>query len=180
MFIDVAVAGLMVLALFKGYRKGLVLAVFSFLAVVIGFAAAVKLSVVAAGYLGEHITVSARWLPFVAFAAVFIGVALLVRLGAKLIESALQAVMLGWLNRLGGVFFYALLYLFAASLLLFYAVQLHLIKPESLLASDTYPYLEPLAPRTINAVGVVLPFFKDMFAELELFFERLAPAASTA
>jgi membrane protein required for colicin V production len=133
---------------------------------------------VAADYLGEHITISARWLPFVAFAAVFIGVVMLVRLGAKLIESALQAAMLGWLNRRGGVFFYALLYLFAFSLLLFYAVQLQLLKPDKLLASETYVYLEPLAPRIINGLGIVLPFFRNMFAELEQFFERLAPATS--
>lgn len=171
MLIDGIVAGMMVLALLKGLRKGLVLAVFSFLALVIGLAAAVKLSAVAAAYLGQHTNLSERWLPFAAFALVFIGVALLVRLGAKLIESALEAVALGWANRLGGFIFYALLYLFVISLLLFYAVQLGLFKPETLAGSVTYPLIEPLAPHIINALGAVVPIFKDMFAELEGFFE---------
>lgn len=171
MLIDGIVAGMMVLALLKGLRKGLVLAVFSFLALVIGLAAAVKLSAVAAAYLGQHTNLSERWLPFAAFALVFIGVALLVRLGAKLIESALEAVALGWANRLGGFIFYALLYLFVISLLLFYAVQLGLFKPETLAGSVTYPLIEPLAPYIINALGAVVPIFKDMFAELEGFFE---------
>ena len=171
MLIDTIVAGLLVLALWKGLRKGLVLALFSFLALVLGLAAAVKLSAVAAGYLGEQTNLSERWLPFVAFAVVFIGVALLVRLGARLIESGIEAVALGWANRLGGFLFYALLYLFITSLLLFYAVQLNLTKPETLEASVTYPILQPIAPRIISGLGVVVPFFKNMFTELEVFFE---------
>lgn len=174
MFIDGIVAGLLLLALFKGLRNGLVLAVFSFLAVVIGLAAAVKLSAVAAAYLGRNVSVSEKWLPFLAFAAVFLGVVLLVRLGARLIESAMQTVMLGWLNRLGGFLLYALLYLFIVSVLLFYAAQLKLVQPQAQEASLTYPYLARLAPRLIDGMGVVLPFFKNMFAELESFFGELA------
>ncbi len=174
MFIDGIVAGLLLLAFFKGWRNGLVVAVFSFLAVVVGLAAAVKLSAVAADYLGRNVSVSERWLPFVAFAAVFMGVVLLVKLGARFIERALQAAMLGWLNRLGGVLFYALLYLFVCSILLFYAAQLQIIQPQAQQASVAYPYLAGLGPKIINGFGVVLPFFKNMFAELETFFEGLA------
>lgn len=178
MFIDGICAGLLVLALFKGWRNGLVLALFSFLAVVVGLAAAVKLSAVAAAYLGDNVTVSQRWLPFLAFALVFLGVVLLVRLGAKLVEKALQAAMLGWLNRLGGFVFYALLYLFVFSIILFYADQLHLLRPETREASVAYPTLSLLGPKVINGLGVVLPFFKDMFAQLETFFEALASKAA--
>src|SRR5690349_5475773 len=109
MGIDLICLGLLVLALFKGLKKGLVLAVFSFLAFVIGLAASLKLSAVVAAYLGASTNVSARWLPVLAFALVFVGVLLLVRLGARLIEGALQVVLLGWANKLGGVLFYALL-----------------------------------------------------------------------
>jgi membrane protein required for colicin V production len=174
MFIDGIVAGLLLFAFFKGWRNGLVVAVFSFLAVVVGLAAAVKLSAVAAEYLGRNVSLSQRWLPFVAFAAVFMGVVLLVKLGAKLIESALQAAMLGWLNRLGGALFYALLYLFIFSILLFYASQLHIIQPQAQQASVAYPYLAGLGPKIVEGLGVVLPLFKNMFAELETFFEGLA------
>src|SRR5690349_8193204 len=112
MGIDIIVLGLLLLALFKGLRKGLVLAVFSFLAFVIGLAAALKLSALVAVYLGENTNVSGRWLPVLAFVLVFGVVLLLVRLGAKLVEGGLQLVLLGWLNRVGGVLFFALLYLF--------------------------------------------------------------------
>jgi membrane protein required for colicin V production len=174
MLIDLAVLCLLILALFKGIRNGLVLAVFSFLAFLVGLAAAIKLSAVVAGYLKDHSNIGERWLPVLAFAVIFFVVTLLVRLGAKAIESGLKLAMLGWANRLGGFLFYALLYLFILSIVLFYAVQLKLFQPQTLASSVSFPYLRPLGPKLVNGVGYVLPFFKNMFAELEGFFEKIS------
>ena len=174
MFIDIVCLVLLVWAVFKGLRNGLVVAIFSFLAFVVGLAAALKLSTVAASYIGSNTNISERWLPFIAFAAVFIIVVLLIRLGAKAIEGLLQVAMLGWANRLGGVILYCLIYLFIFSVILFYADQLHLIKPETMQTSIAYPYLKPLGPKIIDALAYVLPWFRNMFDELEHFFEGLS------
>src|SRR5436190_11370237 len=101
MLIDLTFAILLILAIIKGYQKGLIIAVFSIIAFVIGLAAALKLSAVVAAYLKDSVSVSAKWLPFIAFAVIFFAVIILVRLGAKLVEKAFQVVMLGWLNRIG-------------------------------------------------------------------------------
>jgi len=87
MFIDIIVVVLLVIAIFKGISKGLIIGIFSFLAVIIGLAAAIKLSAVAASYLGDNVNISQRWLPVIAFAVVFIVVILLVRLGAKALKK---------------------------------------------------------------------------------------------
>lgn len=178
MVIDVLVFGLLVFALFKGLTRGLVLALFSLLAFIVGLAAALKLSALAATYLGAHTNIGARWLPVLAFALVFILVVFLVRLGAKALEGVLKMALLGWANKLGGFIFYALLYLFVLSILLFYADGLRLIKPTTLADSVTYPYLRPLAPRLISGLGAVLPFFRNMFTQLEQFFDGLSHTAS--
>jgi membrane protein required for colicin V production len=174
MIIDIVAIALLLLAIFKGFRNGLVVAIFSFLAFVIGLAAALKLSAVVAEYLGNSTNISQRWLPVLAFTIVFFVVVLLVKLGAKAIEATLKIVMLGWLNKIGGIVFYALLYLFIFSVVLFYAQQLNIIKSKTTDASVTYQYIEPLAPKIMNALGAVLPFFKNMFAELEGFFDHLS------
>ena len=109
MLIDFTFAALMILAIIKGYQKGFILAIFSIIAFIIGLAAALKLSTAVANYLKDSISVSAKWLPFIAFALVFFVVVILVRLGAKLIEKTFQAVMLGWLNRIAGIVLYAAL-----------------------------------------------------------------------
>lgn len=177
MFIDFIAIGLIILSIIKGFKNGLVVAVFSLLAFIIGLAAALKLSAVVAEYLGTNTNISQRWLPILAFAIVFFVVVLLVRLGAKAIERGLRMVMLGWLNKLGGMVFYFLLYFFVFSILLFYATQLHIIKPETVQTSVTYPIIYPMAPVVMDALGSIIPLFKNMFAELEDFFDHLSRKA---
>jgi membrane protein required for colicin V production len=53
-------------------------------------------------------------------------------------------------------------------------VQLNLIKQETLAASVLYPYIQPLAPKIMNVLGAILPFLKNMFSDLEVFFEGIS------
>jgi len=82
--------------------------------------------------------------------------------------------MLGWANRVGGILFYLVLYTIIFSILIFYAEELHILKPATIHSSATYPYIQPLGPRVINAIGSIIPLFRDMFTELEDFFENLS------
>ena len=174
MLIDLFVAIIMILSIIKGYQKGLVLAIFSILAFIIGLAAALKLSTVVAGYLQGSISVSAKWLPFISFVLVFFAVVLLVRWGGKLIEKTFKIVLLGWLNRIWGIIFYAALYLIILSIFIFYAEKLHLIQPAAIESSQTYHFVQPWGPKLINGLGAIIPIFKDMFAELGTFFDSLS------
>jgi membrane protein required for colicin V production len=180
MLIDLLALVLLVVAIFKGFSKGLIVAVFSFLAFLVGLAAALKLSALAAQYIGSSVNVSARWLPVLAFALVFFVVVLLVRLGAKVIERVVQVAMLGWVNRLGGVLFFVAIYGFIYSIVLFYAVQLHLLSEETTTASVVYPWLAPLAPRCLALLGVIVPVFRDAFGQLLQFFEDLPAKKDSA
>ncbi len=174
MLIDFIFAVCMVIACIKGYQKGLILAVFSIIAFVIGLAAALKLSAIAAVYLKDSISVSAKWLPFISFVLVFFVVVLLVRWGGKLIEKSFQVVLLGWLNKLGGIIFYAALYIIILSFFLFYAEKLHLVQSAAIQSSKTYPFLQPLGPKLIDGLGKIIPVFKDVFSELESFFTGIS------
>ena len=174
MLIDFIFAVLMVIACIKGYRRGLILAVFSIVAFIIGLAAALKLSTVVADWMKDSVSVSAKWLPFISFVVVFFGVVLLVRWGGKLIEKSFQVVMLGWLNRLGGIVFYAALYIIIFSIFLFYAEKLQLMKPSVIESSVTYSFVQPWGPKVIDGFGTIIPVFKDMFSRLEEFFGGLS------
>jgi membrane protein required for colicin V production len=174
MLIDIVFAIIIVLALIKGFQKGLVVALFSFVAFFIGLAAALKLSALVAGYLGKSTNISNQWLPIISFAVVFIIVIILVRLGAKMIEKSVQAVMLGWLNKIGGIIFFLAIYITIFSVLLFYADQLNLLQQETINKSVSYKYVQPWGPKIINAFGQVIPIFKNMFAQLEEFFGHLS------
>lgn len=178
MLIDFVLAVLLIIAIFKGYQKGLIIGVFSVIAFVVGLAAALKLSTVVAERLQDSVTVSAKWLPFIAFALVFLVVLLLVRLGAKLVEKTFQVALLGWVNRLGGILLYTALYLIILSIFLFYAEKLQLLQASAIESSQTYPFVQPWGPKVIDNFGSIVPFFKDMFTELGSFFSSLSDKIS--
>jgi len=171
MLLDIIVAVILILAVIKGYQRGLIVGVFSFLAVIIGLAAAIKLSIVVAGYIGKAIKISDAWLPVISFAVVFIIVVLLVRLGANMIQKTVEISMLDWLNRLGGILFYLAIYIIVYSVILFYAEQIKLLQPATAKESVTYSYIEPLGPKVIDGFAYVVPFFRDMFTDLQSFFD---------
>ncbi len=174
MLIDLAYAVLIVVAVIKGYQKGFVIAVFSISAFIIGLAAALKLSTVVAGYLHDSVNVSAKWLPFIAFVLVFLVVVILVRLGGKLIEKTIQLALLGWANRVAGVALYLMLYTIIFSIVVFYAERLQFIQPSAISSSVTYSFIKPWGPVVIDNIGKLVPWFKDMFNELEVFFNAIS------
>ena len=174
MVLDIIVAVILILAVIKGYRQGLIVALFSVVAFIIGLAAALKLSVVVADYIGQAVKISDKWLPIISFAIVFLIVVLLVRLGARFIQRTVEFAMLGWLNRIGGILLYAGLYILIFSILIFYADQLGFIKPETKNESVTYTYVQPWGPKLMEGLGKIIPVFKGMFNDLEDFFDGVS------
>jgi len=174
MILDIIVAIILILAIIKGYKQGLIVALFSVIAFIVGLAAAMKLSVVVAGYIGKAVNISDRWLPIISFAVVFLIVVLLVRLGARFIQKSVEFAMLGWVNRIGGILLYVALYILIFSILLFYAEQLNMIKPETKTASVTYNYVQPWGPKLMDGLGKIIPVFKGMFEDLEDFFDGVS------
>jgi membrane protein required for colicin V production len=179
MLLDIIFAVIIVFAIIKGYQRGLIVGLFSLIAVIIGLAAAMKLSTLAAGYIGKAVKISDQWLPIISFAVVFLIVVLLIRLGARVIEKTVEVALLGWVNKLGGIILFAAIYIVVFSVLLFYAEQVKLLQPETIQQSVTYSFVQPWGPKAINGFGSIIPVFKDMFGDLESFFDGVAKDMST-
>ena len=162
------------MAVFKGISRGFVVAIFSFFAIIIGVAAAMKLSYIVANWLQQSFNTSGKWLPILSFLIVLIGVIILVRWIANLIQAALNVAMLGWLNKIGGIVLYLLIYLFIYSILLFYFNKMGFIKAETIADSHTYSIIEPFGTKAIDITGKVIPVFKNIFQQLSDFFEKIA------
>ncbi|MEJ7588448.1 MAG: CvpA family protein [Ferruginibacter sp.] len=168
--IDIIFAILLIVAIFKGYQKGFIIALFSIIAFIVGLAAALKLSAVVAVRLQDNVNVSSKWLPVISFALVFLLVVIVIHLGGKLIEKTFEMAMLGWLNRVAGALLYIFLYTLIFSILLFYATKLNLFERSAIQASKAYPVVAPMGPKVITGLGRSIPFFKDTFNQLEIFF----------
>ena len=174
MIIDILFTVLMLMALYKGVSRGLVVALFSLIAFFVGLAAALKLSATVAVHLSDQTNLTGFWLPIVSFALVFLVVVFLVRMGARWVQQTIELIWLGWLNRLLGVIFYIVLYIIIYSILLFYATQINLIKQDTVVASKTYDFIEPWGPYVMNALGKIFGVFRNMFTELSDFFGRFS------
>jgi membrane protein required for colicin V production len=176
MIIDAIFFILMLLACYKGLRKGFIIALFSVLAFIIGLAAALKLSAVVAARISEH-GGTGKWWPVISFLLVFIAFAFLVNICGRMIQKTFETVKLGWVNRIAGVLLFAVLYCIVLSVFLFYATQLHIIKPDTVASSNIYPFLEPVGPKIIDGFGTVIPWFKNIFSGLEQFFGSFSKPA---
>jgi membrane protein required for colicin V production len=177
MMIDIIFALLMIFAIVKGIQRGLIIALFSFLGLIVGLAAAIKLSALVAGHLEEQLSVSSPWLPIFTFIVIFVLVALLVRWIANLLTKIIDLALMGWLNKLAGVALYAVIYTAIYSILLFYGTHSHIISAHAREASVVYPWIEPWGPSIIDGLGKIIPIFRDMFKQLESFFEKASKQA---
>ncbi len=178
MLIDISFAVLLVIAVMRGYRQGFFIGIFSLLGVIIGIAAAMKLSLVTAAWISGRVQIPAEWLPLISFLLIFIVVLLLVRLGARAIEQAVALVLPDWLNRLGGAVFFAAIYFLVFSVFLFYADKMQLLQPAIMSKSVTTPFIQPWGPKIIDGLGSVIPTFRNLFEQLTAFFDRLAKEIS--
>ncbi len=134
----------MIIAIIKGLRNGLIVAIFSIIGWILGLYAAIKFSDTAAKYLEGSLNLSPRWLSVISFILVFSLVIFLVNLGAKLIEKTVELGMMGWLNKLGGIFFYLLLYVLIFSVIIYFAEKARLLNEEFASSSKVYNYLQPI------------------------------------
>ncbi|HSB93557.1 MAG TPA: CvpA family protein [Flavitalea sp.] len=178
MVIDLAFLVMLLFAIIKGLQKGLIIGIFSLVAFIVGLAAALKLSSVVASYLAESTNISSKWLPFVSFILVFLLMVVLVNLGARLLEKTAEAMMLGPVNKIGGIFFYLFLETIIFSVILFFFVQVKWVGDETIASSKVYPYVQPIGPWVINGIGKIFPTFQDLFKDLEKFFEGVAEKAT--
>ena len=178
MWIDIIFLVLIIVAVVKGIRRGIIMAIFSFAGWFIGIAAALKLSVLVSSYLHHHTGIGAKWLPLFAFILVFVTTVLLVQLAGKAAEGVFNISLIGWVNRLGGALLYTAMYTLAFSVILFYLEKMNVIGPAVIEESRAYAMIGGLGPSVIEAVGAVIPFFKNMFHELEQFFENIAARRS--
>ena len=174
MVIDIAFSIVMLIAVYKGFSQGLIVAVFSFLAFIIGLAAALKLSVAVAHYLESSEYTGAKWLPVLSFILVLVIVSLLVNIIARILKKTFQIAMLGSFDRIGGIIFYVIIYTIIFSVFLFFAEKTKALSASTIATSWVYDYISPWGPKIIDSMGKIIPIFKDLFFQLQAFFENVS------
>ncbi len=115
-YFDIIVGGLLLLALLKGFKKGLVIELATLAALVLGIWGAVEFSGITEQYLSQHI--NSDHIGLIAFFVTFILIVIGVHIIAKMLDKLVSAVALGLINRILGAAFSVLKYAFIISVLL--------------------------------------------------------------
>lgn len=162
-------------AILKGLHRGLIVAIFSFLALIVGLAAAIKFSAILAESLRSTFHPNSRWVLLFSFILIFAVVVYLVHRVAEWMETLIDLAFLGWLSRLAAALLYFALYAAIYSVLLFYGSRSGIVSQHQIHTSRLYPYIEPWGPTILNTLGKLAPFFRNLFGELSTLFDNSRP-----
>ena len=143
---------------YKGFTKGLITEIASLLALLLGVYGTFKLSSYATPYVQKFLKISESWVSVVAFALVFVAIVLLVFLLGKILDWLVSFIALGFVNKIGGIAFGILKFVFIMSLVLTFIIPINnkfeLVSEEILEESVLFEPVSKLAP-------FIIPIIKD-------------------
>lgn len=179
MTIDVIFLVVFVYCFYAGYNRGIIRTVFVFASIVIGFVAASKFTTVMKEILEQTFTISPSIMPFVAFLLTFLLAMILIRLLANVVEQAVDAINLDFINHIaGGVLFCALGILVYSSLLNF-VDKARLLSDTAIQESVFYIYLKAFPNQFSDTCTQFLPFISDAWDAMMNLFEGFEQNTTT-
>ena len=116
--IDILLIIPLIYAAWKGFKHGLIIEVFTLLALFVGIYVGIHFSDFTARLLREYVGLNSKYLPIIAFSITFLAVGAMVFFLGKTIEKLIKITALTPLNKFAGVFFSLLKYVYMLSTLL--------------------------------------------------------------
>ncbi len=158
--------------LIQGLRKGILIQVFSFIALLVAVIGSLKLThtVVTALGLGDKSAVT----PYITYLLVFIILFVAVIFAAKIIERILKTVQLNLFNRIAGAIFGIFKAVFFVSLLYWITDQANILNETQKESSFFFLKLKNVAPAIISFITNNLSIAKNIIFHIEEFFGMIA------
>jgi membrane protein required for colicin V production len=155
---------------YKGFREGLILELFSILALILAFIGGFKLLHVVMEFMRDSWDMDGSWLPIIAFALIFVGIIILTNMAGKAISGILNMTFLGVFDKIGGAVLALFKWAFGISVLLWVLLRFNISLPDDWQeGSLLYPYLEPMADKMWELIEYLLPVASDFFESIREF-----------
>lgn len=158
--------------IYRGFKKGFIIELFTFLALFIGLYAGIHLSDGVSNFLKEQFSMTSEHLPVIAFTVTFLLIGAMVYFAGIAIEKAVKVVRLSLPNRLlGGVFGGLKMILFTGTaiiLLQSYDEKSDIISDESKSGSLLFLPVENTTAAIIPALKESTLFLKNTLKDKEL------------
>jgi membrane protein required for colicin V production len=148
--IDIVIVVFLLWGAIKGFIDGFVVQSLTLVALVLGIWAGVVFSDVLATFITQHFSIKGRLLPAFSFAIIFLFILIAMHFVSKLLTHFLGKVMLGTLNRIGGILFGIVKMAFIVSVMIVLLQKLDLMKlvfePTQIEDSKLYKPVSKIAP----------------------------------
>ena len=103
-YLDIFIIGLLGYAAWKGFKRGFIIELFTFLALFLGLYAGIHFSDYAATAMRNN-GIESEYMPTISFTVTFLLIGAMVYFTGKAIEKVVKVVQLSMLNKLGGILF---------------------------------------------------------------------------
>ncbi len=174
MIIDSLVLIFCILAFWRGWNKGLLWAICSLLAVLLGAILSLKLSHSLSSYLFTQNILTSKYTLLISYILIFVIVLFVARMLVKFVEKILSKLFLGWINKLSGALLYVFFTLFVFSTFIWLGKEVQLVSPTAEIESKTYSIVQPIAPFMISNSATFLPYCKNLIADVKLYLEKVS------
>lgn len=181
-YLDIVIAIILFLFGFKGLRKGLIVEVVTLLAFGLGIFGAMRFSDFTADHLQEVMNIDTKYLNTVAFILTFVLLVIAVNIIGQMVKKAVQAMNLGFFDRLGGFVVGVAkgVLLCSAFVLVVNNLQFTgLIKEDVKKDSHLYPYIEKAVPYLYQGLDLVKEAIHDFNDPTAPETDSVAPASNS-
>ncbi|MCC5922529.1 MAG: CvpA family protein [Crocinitomicaceae bacterium] len=117
-FIDILLIIPLAYAAWKGFKKGLIIEVFTLLALLVGIYAGIHFSDWTSEMIADFFDITPNYLPVIAFTLTFLAIGAMVYFAGKMLEQMVKVVNLSPINKILGVLFGLLKMLYTISIFL--------------------------------------------------------------
>lgn len=165
--IDIIILVPAVIGAISGFRKGFVMEIISLIALILAVIGGFHFLHWGISFLTENFQLSGKFLPFLAFLLIFVGIVLIVNLVGKMVKKIIHMAFLGSVDRVAGSLFGILKFVFFFSLIV-WAFQVFGLELPQHLQDDSmfYSYIVSVAPFTVDLFGFIIPASTDLLDDI--------------
>ncbi len=158
-YFDIIIIIPLIWGAYKGFKKGFIIEIASFIALGLGVWGGMKFSSISAKYLSDAFDISEKVMPLISFAVTFILIVVVVFMLAKMLQKIITMVALGFINRAAGALFGMLKFGLIMSVIINFTEiinkQIDFIEPEMKNSSVLY---EPVG----KIAQIIIPGLKNI------------------
>jgi membrane protein required for colicin V production len=165
-FLDIIICIPLIWAIYKGFKKGLIIEIASLAALLLGIYGCTHFSYFISTFLADNFDITTKYLPVISFAITFIIIIILVFMLAKILEKFVNLLALGLFNKLGGVLFGMLKIVFVLSVII---LVINKIDKKGMIISEKIQNSSILYKPICKVAPAIIPNLENLYTNIPKF-----------